>query len=54
MVFDHGGQRLDAIGVDLAELLDPAEDVVQFRHHAVDFVIAKRQPGETRDVAHLI
>ena len=54
VIFDHRGQRLNAVGVDFAELFDPAEDVVQFRHHAVDFVVAERQPGETRDVAHLI
>ena len=54
VVFDHGRQRLDAVGIDFAKLFDPAEDIVQFGHHAVDFVIAERQPGETRDVAHLI
>ena len=32
LVVDHRGQRLDAVGVDLAELLDPAEDIVEFGH----------------------
>ena len=49
---DHRGQRLDPVGVHLAKLLDPAEDIVEFGHHLVDLGIAQREPGELGDMAH--
>ena len=53
MLVDHRGQRLDAVGIDLAELLDPAEDIVEFGHHRLDLGVAHRDPGELGDMAHL-
>ncbi len=50
---DHGGERLDAVGVDRGELLDPAEDIVEFGHQRINFGIAHGDAGELGDVAHL-
>ena len=50
---DHGGQRLDAVGVHLAELLDPAEDIVEFGHQPLELLIAHGDAGELGDVPHL-
>ena len=38
---------------DLAELLDPAEDIVELGHQALELLVAHRDPGEPRDVADL-
>ena len=51
---DHRGQRLDSLGVDLGELLDPAEDGVQFGRQRLDLGVAHRDAGELGDVAHLL
>ena len=41
MVGDHRGHRLDAGGVDLAELLDPAEDVVELGNERLGLGIGR-------------
>ena len=38
---------------DLAELLDPAEDVVELGHQPLDLLVAHRDARELGDVAHL-
>ena len=50
---DHRRQRLDSIGVDLAKLFDPAQNVVEFGHQRRDLAVAHRDPRELCDMAHL-
>ena len=38
LLIDHGGERLDAVGVDLGELLDPAEDIVELGRQPLDLL----------------
>ena len=52
VVLNHRGQRLDAGGIDLAKLLDPAEDVVELWNRLRDLVFAQRKASELRDVAN--
>jgi hypothetical protein len=53
LLVDHGGQGFDAVGVDFAELLDPANDRVQLGLEPRDLLVAHRDPGEPRDMADL-
>ena len=48
---DHRGHRLDAGDIDLAELLDPAEDVVELGHQRLDLGVADGDAGELGDMA---
>ena len=51
---DDGGQRLYLVGVDLAQLLDPAENVVELGREPRDLLLAHRDAREPRDVADLV
>src|SRR5690349_10481074 len=51
-VRDHRGHRLDRRGIDLAELLDPAEDVVELGHEPLGGGIVDRDAREARDLLH--
>ena len=53
VIFDHRGQRLDAVGVDLAKLFDPPEDIVELGRKFLDLLIAHRDSGELGDVPYL-
>lgn len=46
MVGDDRGHRLDALGIDLAQLLDPAENVAEFRCELFGFGIGDRDTGK--------
>ena len=53
LIGDDGGQRLDAVGIDLAQLLDPLQDIIEFRHQFLDLGIAHgdaRKPGDMADL----
>ena len=54
LLVDHRGQRLDAVGIDRGQLVDPAEDIVEFGDQRVDLGIAHRDARELGDVAHLL
>src|SRR5690606_2122039 len=49
---DHRGHRLDAGAIDLAELLDPAENGIELGHHPVEFVLAHPDAREAGDLRH--
>src|SRR3546814_3016978 len=49
MVGDDGGHRLDGRSIDLAQLLDPAEDIAQLGRKALGFGVGDRDPREARD-----
>src|SRR3546814_14277582 len=49
MVGDDGGHRLDGRSIDLAQLLDPAEDIAQLGRKALGFGVGDRDARETRD-----
>ena len=51
MVGDHRGERLDAGRVDLAKLLDPADDVVEFGQQRLGLGIAGGDAREAGDLA---
>ena len=53
LVRNHGRERLDAVGVHLAELLHPAEDIVEFGDKPLELLIAHGDAGELGDVPHL-
>ena len=53
LLVDDRGQGLDAVRIDLAELFDPAEDVVELGHEPLDLLIAHGDSGELGDVANL-
>ena len=53
-LIDNGGQWLNPVGVDLRQLLDPAEDIVEFRRKPVNFLVTHRDPGKLCDMADLI
>jgi hypothetical protein len=53
LLVDDRRQRLDAVGVDLAELLDPAQNVVELGQQPVELLVAHRDARQFRDVAHL-
>jgi len=53
VLVDHGRQRLDAIGIDLAKLFHPAKDIVEFGHKALKFVLTHRDARELGDVPDL-
>ena len=52
-LFDHRGQRFHAIGIDLAQLLDSAEDVVELRQQPVELFVAHRDARELGDMTNL-
>ena len=49
---DHGSHRLDLRGIDLAQLLDPAQDVVEFGDHAIELRVIHADAREARDLGH--
>src|SRR5690606_29800088 len=49
---DHRGHRLDPGAIDLAELLDPGENSIEFRHHPVELVFAHADAREAGDLRH--
>src|SRR3546814_7874551 len=49
MVGDDGGHRLDGRSIDLAQLLDPAEDIAQLGRKALGFGVGDRDAREARD-----
>src|SRR5438128_360958 len=53
LLVDHGRQRLDPVGIDLAQLLDPAEDIVELGYQAFELLVAHRDPRQLGDVADL-
>jgi len=53
LLVDHCRQRLDPVGIDFAELLYPAEDIVELWHEALEFLLAHRDPRELGDVPDL-
>ena len=50
---DDRGQRLDAVGIDLAQLLHPTEDVVELGRQALELLVTHRYARELGDVPHL-
>ena len=49
---DHGGHRLDLGGIDLAQLLDPAQDIVEFGDHAIQLRLIHTDAREAGDLGH--
>ena len=54
LLIDHGGQRLDPVGIHLAKLLDPAEDLVELGHEPFELLVAHGDARELRDVPDLV
>lgn len=52
LVGDHGRQRLNAGRINLSQLLDPTQNIVEFRFQALGFFFAHRNAGKTRDAEH--
>ena len=51
MVGDHRGSGSTPVGVDLAQLLDPAEDVVELGHERLGLGIGDGDAREAGDLA---
>jgi len=53
LLLDDCGKRLDAVCIDLAQLLDPAKNVVELGHEPTELLLAHRDARELGDVANL-
>ena len=50
---NHGGHRIHAVNIDLVQLVDPAEDAIQFPNQFPDMLFADgnaRQAGNLADI----